>query len=158
MPGWQRPTSSISVRTGIAARCATSLSASESPRSTNSGGAVAVTDSTPPVTVTGGGLAAGAIASLSITDAQLYLNITGVVTVNTNSPVLTNGVSGGVLTLSWPTDHTGWRLLVQTNNLATGVSSNTNDWMTVVGSAATNQVALPVDVTKPTEFYRLVYP
>ena len=126
--------------------------------STNSGGAVAVTDSTPPVTVTGGGLAAGAIASLSITDAQLYLNITGVVTVNTNSPVLTNGVSGGVLTLSWPTDHTGWRLLVQTNNLATGVSSNTNDWMTVVGSAATNQVALPVDVTKPTEFYRLVYP
>ena len=68
------------------------------------------------------------------------------------------GVSGGKLNLSWPSDHTGWRLLVQTNNLAAGVSANTNDWMTVAGSSATNQMSLPLDVTKPTEFYQLVYP
>ena len=66
--------------------------------------------------------------------------------------------SGGQLLFSWPADHTGWRLVAQTNNLATGLSSNTNDWSTVNGSALTNQVAIPVDPTKPTEFYRLVYP
>jgi hypothetical protein len=68
------------------------------------------------------------------------------------------GVSGGNLNLSWPTDHIGWRLLVQTNNLAVGISANTNDWMTVSGSAATNQVPIPIDAVKPAEFYRLVYP
>ena len=62
------------------------------------------------------------------------------------------------LTLQWPADHTGWRLLAQTNNLLSGISSNTNDWTTVSGSAATNQVSIPVDPAKPTEFYRLVYP
>jgi hypothetical protein len=72
--------------------------------------------------------------------------------------VLTNGVSGGKLNLSWPTDHTGWRLLVQTNNLASGISSNTNDWGTVAGSISTNQVSIPIDVSKPTEFYRLTLP
>ena len=62
------------------------------------------------------------------------------------------------VTLQWPADHTGWRLLAQTNNLLSGISSNTNDWTTVSGSAATNQVSIPVDPAKPTEFYRLVYP
>ena len=78
--------------------------------------------------------------------------------VNTTPPTLANAISGGNLILSWPADHTGWRLLVQTNHLAAGLSSNTNDWTTVTGSSATNQVSLPVDATKATEFYRLVYP
>ena len=81
--------------------------------------------------------------------------ISGVATNPTN---LTATVSSGSLKLSWPADHTGWRLLVQTNHLLTGISSNTNDWGTVAGSAATNQVSLPIDSTKPTEFYRLAYP
>jgi hypothetical protein len=67
-------------------------------------------------------------------------------------------LSGNNLVLSWPTDHTGWRLLMQTNNLAAGLSLNTNDWATVLNSTVTNQVSLPVDAGKPTEFYRLVYP
>ncbi len=67
-------------------------------------------------------------------------------------------VNGSQLNLAWPADHLGWRLLVQTNHLAAGISANTNDWTTVSGSAATNQVTLPIDTTKPTEFYRLVYP
>ena len=39
-------------------------------------------------------------------------------------PHLTNSVSGNNLVLSWPADHLGYRLLVQTNNLNKGVSSN----------------------------------
>jgi hypothetical protein len=62
------------------------------------------------------------------------------------------------LNLSWPADHIGWRLLMQTNNLAKGVSSNTNDWATVSGSSVTNLVSVPIVPANPTEFFRLVYP
>ena len=86
---------------------------------------------------------------------QLLATIGGV---NTNAVTLTNLVSGTNLFLSWPADHIGWRLLAQTNNLAKGISANTDDWGTVANSAATNRVTQPVDVTKPAEFYRLVYP
>ena len=78
--------------------------------------------------------------------------------VATNPTNITATVSGNVLTLSWPADHTGWRLLVQTNNLATGISSVTNDWSTVAGSAAINTTNIIIDPLKPTEFYRLIYP
>jgi fibronectin type 3 domain-containing protein len=64
-------------------------------------------------------------------------------------------LSGGALTLSWPEDHTGWRLQAQTNGLATGLST---DWFDVVGSSITNSVSLPVDVNNGSVFYRLVYP
>jgi hypothetical protein len=67
-------------------------------------------------------------------------------------------VSGTNLTLSWPFDHTGWRLLMQTNNLTKGISMNTNDWSMVANSSQTNQIVLPVNPSLPTEFYRLVYP
>ena len=108
------------------------------------------------VSVGGNGLMPYTTNSLQITGGELYLVVTA--TVNTTPPVLANSVSNGSMTLSWPSDHTGWRLLMQTNNLAAGISSNTNDWGTVAGSAATNQVTIPVDATKSDEFYRLVYP
>jgi hypothetical protein len=74
-------------------------------------------------------------------------------------PKLTNSVSGTTLTLSWPADHLGYRLLVQTNNLNKGVSSNTNDWGTVAGSQliiTTNITIIKTSVTN--QYYRLVYP
>ena len=74
-------------------------------------------------------------------------------------PKLTNGVSGSTLTLTWPADHLGYRLLVQTNNLNKGVSSNTNDWGTVAGSqsiTSTNIAIIKAGVTNM--YYRLVYP
>lgn len=80
------------------------------------------------------------------------------ISVATNPTNIVASVSGNNLNLSWAADHIGWRLLMQTNNLAKGVSSNTNDWGTVSGSAGTNQVKLTIDSTKPAEFYRLVYP
>jgi hypothetical protein len=81
--------------------------------------------------------------------------------VSTVSLVPTNILSsarGANLILSWPQDHTGWRLLMQTNNLANGVSANTNDWGTVANSQQTNQVSLPINPALPAEFYWLIYP
>lgn len=78
--------------------------------------------------------------------------------VNTNPTNITFSVSGNTLTLSWPQDHTGWRLLEQTNNLQYGVSANTNDWTTYPGSTATNQVGITINATQPAGFYQLVYP
>jgi autotransporter-associated beta strand protein len=78
---------------------------------------------------------------------------------NQSVPRLTNSVSGSTLALSWPADHLGYRLLVQTNNLNKGVSSNTNDWGTVANSqsiTATNITIIKTGVTN--EYYRLVYP
>jgi hypothetical protein len=64
-------------------------------------------------------------------------------------------VSDEILNLSWPADHTGWRLQVQTNGLETGLGLN---WFDVVGSTATNNVALPIDANQGSLFYRLIYP
>ena len=47
---------------------------------------------------------------------------------------------------------------MQTNNLAKGISLNTNDWGTVANSASTNLVIIPINPVTPTEFYRLIYP
>jgi autotransporter-associated beta strand protein len=62
------------------------------------------------------------------------------------------------LTLSWPADHTAWRLMMQTNNLGLGISADTNDWMTVPNSQFTNQIVLPLDLTLPGGFFLLVFP
>lgn len=67
-------------------------------------------------------------------------------------------VSGTNLNISWPADQLGWRLLIQTNNLANGVSRNSNDWAAVAGSASTNQITVPILRGQPTEFYRLIFP
>ena len=78
--------------------------------------------------------------------------------VNTTPTNIVATLNGNTLSLSWPADHLGWRLLVQTNHLSAGISMDTNDWTTVSGSAGINQTNITIDPTKPTEFYRLVYP
>jgi hypothetical protein len=112
--------------------------------------------SLPSVVVGGNGVNSGASASLQIIAGELYLVVGS--TVNTTPLALSNSVENGNLKLAWPSDHTGWRLLVQTNNLAKGISLSTNDWMTVAGSQASNQVSIPLNATNASEFYRLVYP
>jgi autotransporter-associated beta strand protein len=66
---------------------------------------------------------------------------------------LTNSYSAGQLHLSWPTGE-GWRLQMQTNSLTKGLGTN---WVYITdgGVSSTN---ITVDSTKPTVFYRLVYP
>lgn len=107
------------------------------------------------VAVTGSGVGTGGTASLNITGNELYLDVSGVVAVNTNSPVLTNTVSGSTLTLSWPADHLGWRLEVQTNALNAGLGTN---WVTWPNSTNMTSVPIAVDPANPTMFFRLVYP
>jgi len=63
--------------------------------------------------------------------------------------------SGNMLNLSWPTDHTGWRLQAQTNNLTTGLGTN---WVDVAGATATNSVSISMAKTGGVVFYRLIYP
>ncbi len=67
-------------------------------------------------------------------------------------------VSGTNLNLFWPSDHIGWRLLMQTNHLNLGLSVNPADWTTVGFSQTTNQVYVPINDLSPAAFYRLVYP
>ena len=90
------------------------------------------------------------------------LSINGKLTVAAAIPTtptnLVVSLSGTNLIFSWPTNYTGWRLVVQTNNLAKGVSGNTNDWGTVAGSTGTNVVVVPVNPTNPADFYRMAYP
>jgi hypothetical protein len=56
------------------------------------------------------------------------------------------------MTFSWPQDHTGWTLEMQTNSLDIGLSTN---WVVVPGSAMTNQITVPIDPSIPLAFYRL---
>ena len=75
--------------------------------------------------------------------------------VATNSPSIFAQFAGSTLTLSWPTDHTGWRLQMQTNSLAAGLGTN---WTTIANSTGTNQMLIPVSPTNASVFFRLIYP
>ncbi|HTV41627.1 MAG TPA: LamG-like jellyroll fold domain-containing protein [Candidatus Sulfotelmatobacter sp.] len=96
------------------------------------------------LTVTNASGSANAFVTLSVTN-----------NVNANPTNILFGESNNQLTLSWPSDHTGWQLQAQTNSLSEGISNN---WSDVVGSATTNEIVIPINLTNGTVFYRLVYP
>ena len=75
--------------------------------------------------------------------------------VSTLPTTITNMRSGNLLGLSWPTDHIGWRLQVQTNSNSIGLRSN---WVNVPNSIATNQMTFTLEPAAGCLFYRLVYP
>ncbi|EEF60082.1 autotransporter-associated beta strand repeat-containing protein [Pedosphaera parvula] len=75
--------------------------------------------------------------------------------VNPTPTTMTAQFVSGNLNLSWPADHIGWQLEVQTNPLNVGLSSN---WTVVAGSTSVNSVSLPVSSGNPTVFYRLALP
>jgi autotransporter-associated beta strand protein len=75
--------------------------------------------------------------------------------VNTDPTNITATVSGGVLTLSWPADHIGWRLQVQTNSLSAGLNTN---WLDVAGSTNVNSVDININPANGSVFYRMIYP
>jgi autotransporter-associated beta strand protein len=79
--------------------------------------------------------------------------VTAPVTGPSGPATLTNSFNGTMLSLSWPAGQ-NWRLQAQTNALSTGLSNN---WVYVT-SASVSSTNIPVDSTKPTVFYRLVYP
>jgi autotransporter-associated beta strand protein len=85
------------------------------------------------------------------TDGTLRV-ITGTVPPQTN---LTAQVSGNQLSLSWPAANVGSRLQSQTNGINAGLSPI---WFDVPGSTTNSQMVFPIDRTKGTVFFRLVYP
>ncbi len=95
-------------------------------------------------------------ANLAWSTAALSRGVLSVV--STMPPSLAYSVTVAGLTVSWPPDHLGWRLLTQTNNLNLGLSPNPNDWTAVPASDQTNLLVLPVSLTQRAGFYRLVYP
>jgi autotransporter-associated beta strand protein len=84
------------------------------------------------------------------------LGVDGSVTVATvtsvTSPAITNSILGGNLTLTWPSG-TGLSLQVQTNSLATGLSTN---WVTIPGTGANTSYTTPMNTSSNMcVFYRL---
>jgi hypothetical protein len=76
--------------------------------------------------------------------------------VNPNPTNIVSSVIGGTnLMLTWPTDHKGWALQVQTNSVHVGLSTN---WATVANSTFTNQVVVPINKANGVVFYRLYLP
>jgi hypothetical protein len=67
------------------------------------------------------------------------------------SPLNMGGQNG--IQLGWPLDHTGWRLLMNTNGLLDFAG-----WSPVPNSSTTNQFWLPFDPTQNSVFFQLVYP
>jgi hypothetical protein len=62
-------------------------------------------------------------------------------------------VIGNQLDLSWPASYVGW--LLQSN--AAGLAAS-NDWFTVPGSTATNNVQITIRPVAGSVFYRMVEP
>ena len=86
---------------------------------------------------------------------QLYTAATTVpVTVNPNPTNIVFSVTNNLLYLKWPADHTGWQLQAQTNKTSVGISTN---WANYSPSTGTNQVAIPINLTNGTVFFRLLY-
>lgn len=86
-------------------------------------------------------------------DGMLRVAFSGIV--NTNPPSLGYSISGDQLTLTWPSDHAGWRLQAQTNSGGTGIGTN---WFEVSGSTNGNRQIITIQPGEGSVFYRLVYP
>ena len=66
---------------------------------------------------------------------------------------LTTQQAGNVLSISWPV--VGGHLQGQTNAPGVGITTN---WVTVPGSTGTTNVAVPINPTNGSVFYRLSVP
>jgi hypothetical protein len=82
---------------------------------------------------------------------ELYLNVA--LSLPRSGTNLMFSMSAHQLTLSWPTNYTGWLLQSNSVNLA-----STNDWFTVPGSASTNRIQINLTPTQTNVFYRMVHP
>ncbi|HXI69113.1 MAG TPA: fibronectin type III domain-containing protein [Verrucomicrobiae bacterium] len=73
---------------------------------------------------------------------------------STNPTNITFQIAANILILNWPSDHIGWRLQVQTNDLTQGMGTS---WFDVPGSTVTNEMFFPVNLINGSVFYRLAY-
>ena len=75
--------------------------------------------------------------------------------VNITPTNITAVVNGSTLELSWPADHTGWRLQSQTNSLSTGLYTN---WVAVPNTQLNNHYTNAFNPANGAVFYRMIYP
>lgn len=104
-----------------------------------------------------GALSAAQVAANYTAGASVYFP-PGYSPVATNVVPVSVTVAGGNLNLTWPPDHQGWRLEVQTNALNAGLTVSSNAWFTVPNSTTTTNVTIPINPANGAVFYRLVYP
>lgn len=78
--------------------------------------------------------------------------------INLNPTNIAVAVTNNQVWLSWPADHIGWQLQVETNKLSVGITTNAANWFNVSGTTTTNQVFVPINVNNGCVFYRLLYP
>jgi autotransporter-associated beta strand protein len=128
---------------------------------TNTGGTLAIGQTFPLFSATtyAGNFTATNLPALNSSMKWQWTPATGtlavVAAVNTTPTNLTVAVSAGNLNLSWPADHTGWRLQAQTNSQSIGLRTN---WATVPGSTTVNSMSFPMDPANGAVFFRMVYP
>jgi hypothetical protein len=82
------------------------------------------------------------------------IDLYGAPAVATNPTNITVQFANNNLTLSWPTDHLGWQLQAQTNDVTQGLGTN---WVNVTGSTGTNQMSFPINSVNGSVFFRLLY-
>jgi alpha-L-fucosidase 2 len=75
--------------------------------------------------------------------------------VSLTPPQLKFEIIGGTMQFSWPYDHLGWNLQMQTNPPGSGLGTN---WVNFPGSGATNQITISIDLTVGETFFRLIHP
>jgi hypothetical protein len=88
------------------------------------------------------------------TDGKITVASIGPI-VNTTPTNIVTTVNGTNVTLSWPADHTGWTLQSQTNAPGGGLGTAVTNWWDIVGSAATNQIVVPINPTNGSVFFRM---
>ena len=111
------------------------------------GGSGAVGGTAPSaVTLGGDGLAGGATGSLSISNSELYLLVTG-----GSAPKLGVSQSGNLLTFTWSGTY---KLQSQTNSLNVGLVTNSASWFDYPGGTVTG-VTATIDPVNPAVFFRL---
>jgi hypothetical protein len=102
------------------------------------------------ITVTGGSQAGG---NPSFYECQVYGSVVPSVSLAPTSIAMV--ASGSTISLSWPSDHLGWSLQVQTNAPNAGLGTN---WVTVPGSDLVTSTNITMDPGNGAVFFRLVYP
>jgi hypothetical protein len=105
--------------------------------------------------VVGSALSTNDVASMENYLAGEYGLPIGVPPINPNPTNIVFSVTNNQLYLSWPADHIGWTLQAQANNVSVGIGTNCANYNP--STTTTNQVAIPINLTNGTVFYRLIY-
>ncbi|HEY3762923.1 MAG TPA: glycosyl hydrolase family 28 protein [Verrucomicrobiae bacterium] len=92
---------------------------------------------------------------MDISQVSISLNTTPISTVSLVPTNVVMQVSNNSLYLSWPPDHLGWELQMQTNTPGTGLGTN---WVMVPGSTNVTSTNILIDPTQGDVFLRMAYP